>query len=667
MRPNHPSPADGEATPARPRPDSLSNHAEDPGRPAGPLAALTARFRRLRTAEGVGRKPRRSPSPETPAAGPSPEQSRRYRWRVVVVVVGVAFAVAAGSFLAVFATGDNGATRTREVPLTEAMQLIRDDKVAAAKLDDGDRRAVLTLDNGDRAVTGYPQFGGVELFKSLSDAHVKVDVSPVERGGFGDLAMNMLPLLLLMGVLLFVVRRFAPGGAGLMTNKSTGPVETPTTRFADVAGATETVADLREIVDYLEDPSSFHALGARAPHGVLLVGPPGTGKTLLARATAGEAGVPFFALSGSDFVEMFVGVGAARVRKVFAEARRAGRSIVFIDEIDAIGKARSGRGTTGDSEREGTLNQLLVEMDGFADSGVVVMAATNRDDTLDAALLRPGRFDRRVMVGAPDRKGRQELFALYLAKAPLDADADAGELALGMSRRSPGMTGADIDSVVNEAALLARRAGRSGIAGVDLDDAIELVVMGRERRSAEVTDLSRRITAWHEAGHALCALMHPSGMDPVRVSIIPRGGAGGVTWHGVSDESFITRTEALGRLVGLFGGRAGEEVLLDGEFTQGASSDVAAATGLARQMVCEWAMTDFGISHVDTTHLLGEEATAVRAAVEGLLADALAGARALLVEHRGLLEAIAEALLAEDTLDAADLARLRTAHTGVAA
>ena len=406
----------------------------------------------------------------------------------------------------------------RRVPLSEAVAAIDAGRVRAATIDEGPQVLRLTLTNGERREAVYPDGLAPDLSKRLLDADVRVeadrDAPPPLAARLG---LTLLVLLILTAVLLPLVRgrlrvgAFARGRGEL--------AEVPTTRFSDIAGADEAVDELRELVEVLHDPGRYAAAGARVPHGVLLVGPPGTGKTLLARAVAGEAGVPFFSISGSDFVETFVGVGASRVRTIFDRARKHGRAIIFIDEIDAVGKARSVSGGNGSSdEREHTLNQLLVEMDGFAASGVIVLAATNRDDVLDPALTRPGRFDRKVHVAAPDRKGRTKILELYARARSLHRDVDL----VGLARRTPGMTGADLAQLMNAAAVTAARQGSPEIRAAHLDDALATRVLGRERRSATLTDRDRRITAWHEAGHALAAMLLPDADDPVIVTIVPR-------------------------------------------------------------------------------------------------------------------------------------------------
>jgi len=461
-------------------------------------------------------------------------------------------------------------------------------------------------------------------------------------------------------VFYFVSRKMS--GAGLKNSIIGGKdriTEIPEQRFADVAGCDEAVEDLREVVSFLKDPERYTKLGAQVPRGLLLVGPPGTGKTMLARAVAGEAEVPFFAMSGSDFVELFVGVGASRVRSLFDKARKAGRAIIFIDEIDAIGKARGGGVVAGSNdERENTLNALLVEMDGFVDSGVVVVAATNRVDVLDNALLRPGRFDRRVVVGLPDKKGRVRLFRMYLEKAVCAAGLDIEKLSESLGRRSVGMSGADVRAVINEAALGAAKVGGSGISDTDANDALERVALGRERRSVELSEKAQRITAWHESGHALCALLTEGANTPERVSIVPRGTAGGATWFAeADDEHFITRTQAKASMVVAFGGRAAEELLLDGDFTQGAAGDIAQATSMAERMVCEWGMSDLGLVRIERDRPF-EMSDRAREEVRKLVSEALEKARRIVKRERATLEQIAELLLEQETVSRDELALL---------
>ncbi len=549
----------------------------------------------------------------------------------------------------VFAGRGDGAKR---VPLSVAVKDIEGGRVRAATLDEGDQIVRLTLRNGDEIESVYPTEFAAPLSERLLANDVRLETDRPRSTPLAARIALMVFMILVLGAILFPMLKgrlrvgaFAKGRGEL--------IEIPSTRFSDIAGAEEAVQELQELVEVLHDPDRFHAAGAKVPHGVLLVGPPGTGKTLLARAVAGEAGVPFFSISGSDFVETFVGVGASRVRTIFDRARKHGRAIIFIDEIDAVGKTRAGSAGSGSAdEREHTLNQLLVEMDGFAASGVIVLAATNREDVLDPALTRPGRFDRKVHVAAPDRKGRTKILELYTRARRMHSDVDL----VGLARRTPGMTGADLAQLVNAAALTAARDGAPEITANHLDDALATRVLGRERRSATLTDRDREITAWHEAGHALAAMLLPDADDPVIVTIVPRGPAGGVTWMSGNDNALLTRREASARLVVAMGGRAAEELMLEGDFTQGAAGDFASATSLAWQMVTEYGMSTLGVTRL-TPDLLaaGTLADTVHATVDEMCTEALDLARALLTTHRPFLEAVAEALLVDETLDLNEL------------
>ncbi len=439
-----------------------------------------------------------------------------------------------------------------------------------------------------------------------------------------------------------------PSHAGQAGQREPEPVTVPETRFSDVAGAEEAVEELTELVSFLRSPEDYSALGAQLPKGYLLVGPPGMGKTLLARAVAGEAGVPFFAMSASQFVETYVGVGAARIRSLFQRARQTERAIVFIDEIDAIGRARNNHSMAANEERESTLNQLLVEMDGFVESSVVVLAATNRPDILDEALLRPGRFDRQVTVAAPDRRGRSRILELYLKKRKCAPSIDVEML----GRRTPGFSGADLANLVNTAALIAVRKGSGLIEPADIDDALARVALGPARKSRVVHERDRRITAWHETGHALAGLWLEDAQDPVQVTIIPRGPAGGVTWFPASDYDFLSLRQAKAQLVVAMSGRVAEELLLGDDFTQGAANDIKSATELARSMVAELGMGSLGPLYVapEQQHI-GYLAEQVHQATRELLDEALDTSRRLLHEHREVVEAVVTSLLEEETLD----------------
>jgi cell division protease FtsH len=451
---------------------------------------------------------------------------------------------------------------------------------------------------------------------------------------------------LLAGVLLWSRRRTR----GSMQST---PGDLPTTRFSDVAGAEEAVADLRELVQFLSDPDRFRRLGATVPKGALLCGPPGTGKTLLARALAGEAGVPFFSASGSDFVEMYVGVGAKRVRELFAKAARAERAIVFIDEIDALARKRSGgESQASNIEQEGTLVALLTALDGFVDRGsVIVLAATNRPDILDPALTRPGRLDRKIEVPNPDRRGREAILAVHGRGKPLDDDVDLTSIA----RRTPGFSGAQLSAVVNEAALEAVRRELDVVDPACFDHAVATIAMGRARTSAMVTEHDRRIAAWHEAGHTIAALLLPDADDPVQVTIVPRGPAGGVTWMSGNDDVFLGRRRALSQMVVSLAGRAGEEALLDGEYTQGAAGDLQSATQTALNLVTQYGMSRLGYMVRSDGVLQAGGMREVNEVVEELLDEAHDKACELVRAHRALLDAVAETLLDVETLTLAQV------------
>lgn len=553
-------------------------------------------------------------------------------------------------------------TQAEKRGLDNITAAIEGGRVKTAYLDDTSRELTVELKNGEKWTSGYVAEYGDDLVLMLRENKVAIEVDPVVKPNMltSVLLGSVLPIALIGAVFYFVSRKMS--GAGLKNSIIGGKdriTEIPEQRFADVAGCDEAVEDLREVVSFLKDPERYTKLGAQVPRGLLLVGPPGTGKTMLARAVAGEAEVPFFAMSGSDFVELFVGVGASRVRSLFDKARKAGRAIIFIDEIDAIGKARGGGVVAGSNdERENTLNALLVEMDGFVDSGVVVVAATNRVDVLDNALLRPGRFDRRVVVGLPDKKGRVRLFRMYLEKAVCAAGLDIEKLSESLGRRSVGMSGADVRAVINEAALGAAKVGGSGISDTDANDALERVALGRERRSVELSEKAQRITAWHESGHALCALLTEGANTPERVSIVPRGTAGGATWFAeADDEHFITRTQAKASMVVAFGGRAAEELLLDGDFTQGAAGDIAQATSMAERMVCEWGMSDLGLVRIERDRPF-EMSDRAREEVRKLVSEALEKARRIVKRERATLEQIAELLLEQETVSRDELALL---------
>ena len=571
---------------------------------------------------------------------------RRRLWFSIGVTIGIwMFIFSANSQL----------PRAETVPLGQALETISEGKVSDAFIDDNRRVVFLTLTKGDKVINAaYPEGYAARVADALAEADVEINVQPVPQPSLlGSLFAMIFPILLLVGLFVWFSRRAGGSlGLGKLSSKKTTPVEPPVTRFSDVAGLDETVGELREIVELLENPERYALLGAEPSRGFLLVGPPGTGKTLLAKAVAGEAGVPFFALSGSDFTEMFVGVGASRVRELFAKARESAPSIIFVDEIDSVARRRGNHMMGGNDERENTLNQLLAELDGFESRNVIFIGATNRVDILDPALLRPGRFDRKIVVPLPDRGGREAIIAVHAAGKPFNSDVDFSALA----RRTPGFSGADLSYLMNEAALEAARNGAKTITSAHIQDALATSVLGKERRSALVTDRDRRIVAWHEAGHAAAALLLPDAENPVTVTIIPRGGAGGVTWMQGSENDFLTRAQAQSRLIVSMGGRAAEKLLLDGDFTQGAHGDLQSATALATEMVARYGMGRRLVSVDAVPGSTGSDIINDEAAE--LIANAAREADRLLGRNRRLVTVIADALLDQETLDEEQLKAL---------
>ena len=502
--------------------------------------------------------------------------------------------------------------------------------------------------------------------RTLQAKGVAITVAP-PRGGIGWL---VLPLVLAGAAALFVLgfrRNSGAGGTALAFRSSRARLYDRQTKvpvtFADVAGVDEAKEELEEIIEFLRHPKKFQALGAKIPRGVLLVGPPGSGKTLLAKAIAGEAGVPFFSISGSEFVEMFVGVGASRVRDLFEQAKKSAPCLVFIDEIDAVGRQRGAGLGGGHDEREQTLNQLLVEMDGFdPNAGIIVIAATNRPDILDPALLRPGRFDRRIVVDNPDAKGRRAILDVHVRGKPISEDVTLDVLA----RRTPGFSGADLANMVNEAALLAARRGKKRIGRSELDEAIERVIAGPQRKSRILSPKERELTAYHEAGHALLGKLLPQANPPHKVTILPRGMALGYTLPLPQEERFTrTRGELITELAVLLGGRAVEEIVF-GEITTGAANDFEKATDLARKMVTEFGMSDklgpltLGAKHgpvflgrdlVESRNYSDEIAYEIDKEVRRIIDECHTAARQALTKHRSALERIAQALLERESLD----------------
>ena len=524
-----------------------------------------------------------------------------------------------------------------------------------------------TIEQTDELTATLPQ--GVEnnvLLERIEATDATIEGRTTPTSLWPNLLFSFLPFLLFLGLIIFMMRRMSGGNQNVFgfgkSKARQNDAERPQVTFADVAGEDEAKQELMEVVDFLRNPAKYHALGARLPRGVLLVGPPGTGKTLTAKAVAGEAGVPFFSVSASEFVEMFVGVGASRVRDLFEKAKAAAPAIIFVDEMDAVGRQRfAGLGGSND-EREQTLNQLLVEMDGFeTNQEVIVIAATNRPDVLDPALLRPGRFDRQVTVGLPDRKGREAILKIHARGMPMSEDVDL-EL---ISRGTTGFAGADLANLVNESALTAARNNRKEIVPNDFEEALDKILLGVARKGL-VDPKEREVVAYHEAGHALAAHFTP-GSDPLRkVSIVPRGSAGGVTIQmPEEDRGLYSRTYLLGRLVGMLGGRAAEVVAF-GEITTGAENDLKQATGLAKRMVGTWGMSDsIGPVYLGTGEehvFLGREITQDKSfsdntaekidmAVREIVENAQRRAIELNTQHREKLEALVQALLEQETLD----------------
>jgi cell division protease FtsH len=508
----------------------------------------------------------------------------------------------------------------------------------------------------------------VLMAKDVAFTFVKSDDNQL----WHQLLLTVVPLLLIVVLLVFVMRQFQGGSGKAMTfGKSKARLLNESNKkvtFNDIAGIEEAKEQLEEIVEFLKNPKKFTRLGGRIPKGVLLMGKPGTGKTLLAKGVAGEAGVPFYSISGSDFVEMFVGVGASRVRDLFEQGKKNAPCIIFIDEIDAVGRQRGAGMGGGHDEREQTLNQLLVEMDGFESTeGVILIAATNRPDVLDPALLRPGRFDRRIVVPPPDVRGREQILQIHTRRTPVARDVELGQIARG----TPGFSGADLENLVNEAALLAARRGKDRVELVDFEDAKDKVMMGAERKSAVITDAEKRVTAYHEAGHALVALLQ-EGTDPVhKVTIIPRGRALGVTQQlPEEDRHTMRRDYVLSRLSVMMGGRAAEKIVFD-EITTGAGNDIQVATDMARKMVCEWGMSDrvgpLNYSDSDNNPFLGDGglrthrpysesvAKEIDAEVKRIVTEQHDLAIDLLREHDDLLELMAQALLEFEALNADEI------------
>jgi cell division protease FtsH len=591
--------------------------------------------------------------------------------RIRALIVGLVVAVVLVGGLSILRGGDG----REKLTLDEFQASVQDGEVATAKLKDKDNEVTGELTDGTEYEVAFPAEFGDELTTLLTDANpaIELEVDQQQESLWVSLLYSLLPMVLLIGVFLYFISSMQGGKGAMKFGRAKArkfDKDQPQVTFADVAGSDEAVEELEEIKDFLREPARFQALGARIPKGVLLYGPPGTGKTLLARAVAGEAGAPFFTIAGSDFVEMFVGVGASRVRDLFEQAKAAAPAIIFVDEIDAVGRHRGAGLGGGHDEREQTLNQLLVEMDGFdVSSGVILIAATNRPDILDPALLRPGRFDRQIVVDRPDLEGRKAILAVHTEGKPIADDVDLDVLA----RRTPGFTGADLANLLNEAALLSAREGSSEITMAIVGEAVERVMAGPERKTRVMSENEKRRIAYHEGGHALVGHVLPN-TDPIhKVSIIARGRALGWTLALPTQDRYLqTRAELADQLSMLMGGRTAEELTF-GDPTTGAADDIEKATTIAMAMVTEYGMSDaVGPRKLGHTHgevFLGKEvghepnysehvAASIDDEVRSLLEAAHDEAREVLSLHRATLDRLADALVEQESLDEDQLAEL---------
>jgi cell division protease FtsH len=581
--------------------------------------------------------------------------------------------IIAGVLLTVF-QNINQEPREDSINYSEFIREVRTGRVQRVELAGINIAGVRSDNTQFRSV--MPLIGDDQLLNDLFENDVEVTANePEQRSIWVDLLLSIFPILIIVGLFLFFMRQMQGGGAGgkggpMSFGKSKAKLlgeDQIKVTFADVAGVDEAKADVQELVEFLREPDKFQRLGGRIPRGVLMVGQPGTGKTLLAKAIAGEAKVPFFSISGSDFVEMFVGVGASRVRDMFEQAKKQSPCIIFIDEIDAVGRHRGAGVGGGHDEREQTLNQLLVEMDGFeGNDGVIVVAATNRPDVLDPALLRPGRFDRQVVVGLPDIRGREQILKVHMRKVPIDDNVKASVIARG----TPGFSGADLANLVNEAALFSARAGKRLVTMEEFEKAKDKIMMGAERKSMVMSDKERMNTAYHEAGHAIVGRMVPD-HDPVyKVSIIPRGRALGVTMFLPEEDRYsLSRQTILSQICSLYGGRIAEEITLgkDG-VTTGASNDIQRATEMARNMVTKWGLSEtlgpllysedegevfLGRSAASQAKSFsGETAIAIDVEVRKIVDECYGRAEKILEDHRSQLDLMKDALMEYETIDA---------------
>ncbi len=580
-------------------------------------------------------------------------------WLVIAVVL-----------MSVFQSFGPGESNGRTVDYTTFVQEVGQGQIQEATFKDGEISFV-RRGGGAKMVTYMPVYDQ-KLLDDLINQNVKVQGTPPEEQSLlGTIFISWFPMILLIGVWIFFMRQMQGGGGkGAMSfGKSKARMmseEQIKTTFADVAGCDEAKEDVKELVDYLRDPSRFQKLGGKIPTGVLMVGPPGTGKTLLAKAVAGEAKVPFFTISGSDFVEMFVGVGASRVRDMFEQAKKAAPCIIFIDEIDAVGRQRGAGVGGGHDEREQTLNQMLVEMDGFeGNEGIIVIAATNRPDVLDPALLRPGRFDRQVVVGLPDVRGREQILKVHMRKVPLAGDVEPSLIARG----TPGFSGADLANLVNEAALFAARGNKRNVSMVEFELAKDKIMMGAERRSMVMSEETKESTAYHEAGHAIVGRLVPE-HDPVyKVSIIPRGRALGVTMYlPEQDRVSMSRQHLESMISSLYGGRLAEELIYGPEkVSTGASNDIERATDIARKMVTQWGFSEklgpllyaedegevfLGRSVTQTKHMSDDTAKLIDDEVRQIIDRNYDRAKKILEDNMDIMHAMKDALMKYETIDA---------------
>jgi cell division protease FtsH len=584
-------------------------------------------------------------------------------WGVLIMVAALLFMV----------VRQNGSPKEDNLGYTDFLAKVRQDQIEEVNISGNEVHGIYRGTGGQKGLHTFVPNGVSDVYKELDTHNVRTYIKDSSTGSWISILVNASPFIVLLAFWIFMMRQMQSGGnKALSFGKSRARLHSTQQKkvtFKDVAGVEEAKEELQEIIEFLREPQKFQKLGGRIPKGVLLIGPPGTGKTLLARAIAGEASVPFFSISGSDFVEMFVGVGASRVRDLFEQGKKNAPCIIFIDEIDAVGRHRGAGLGGGHDEREQTLNQLLVEMDGFeSNEGVILVAATNRPDVLDPALLRPGRFDRRVVVGRPDVQGREAILRVHTKKIPLSDNVDLSVLARG----TPGLAGADLANLVNEAALNAARQNRKVVTMIDFETAKDKILMGAERKSLILSEGEKRMTAFHEAGHALVAAMLPNA-DPLhKVTIIPRGMALGVTMQlPIDDKHSYSKDYLLAQLAILMGGRIAEEKFMD-QMTTGAGNDIERATDMARKMVCEWGMSELGplsfgkkeeqifLGREIAQHRDYSEETAIRIdeQVKKFVDGGYNTAASIINERAEALENIAKALLEREILEGGEIMQI---------